>query len=107
MAYCGPRGIELDAFLRWSRRSQNAALEWAAHEARRCGGCGTHPEDWAENPHAHHAHLSEECPGCVSRSRLQRELKDSELPPGVQVVLAPMPAKDCPACGRRPSTRRP
>ncbi|RBY82683.1 hypothetical protein [Blastococcus sp. TF02A-26] len=97
MAYCGPRGIELDAFLRWSRRSQNAALEWAAHEALRCRGCGTHPEDWAENPHAHHAHLSDECPGCVKTHSAQQHFK--ELPPGQHVVLAPMPARDCPSCG--------
>lgn len=103
MAYCGPRGIELDAFLGWSRRSQNAALEWAAHEARRCSGCGTHPEDWAENPRAHHAHLAQECPGCLAHHRAGQHYK--ELPPGVRIVLAPTPAADCPSCGpaRRPT----
>jgi hypothetical protein len=37
MAYCGPKGIELDAFLRWSRRSQQAALDWQAFEGRGAG----------------------------------------------------------------------
>ena len=103
MAYCGPRGIELDAFLRWSRRSQNAALEWQARESRRCRGCGTHPDDWVENKHAHHAHLSDECPGCVALARVQdHETEHGKKPmrPGVNVVLPPGPAKDCPRCNR-------
>lgn len=99
MAYCGPRGIELDAFLRWSRRSQDAALEWSAREARRCGGCGSDPVEWAENPHAYHAHLSRECPGCAAVKRIQNQA--GELRPGVRVVLPQTPAVACPQCNPR------
>lgn len=101
MSYCGPRGIELDAFLRWSRRSQNAALEWQAHENRRCRDCGTHPDDWSENTHAHHAHLSDQCPGCLRSSSFHEKATsggDKPLDPGVRVLLPHGPARDCRRC---------
>jgi len=98
MDYCGPRGIELDSFLRWSPRSQDAALEWASYEARRCRGCGTHPDEWAENRYAYHAHLSDQCPGCLAAHRIQERFKDG-LEPGVTVQLPQIPATACPRCG--------
>jgi hypothetical protein len=101
MAYCGPRGIALADFLRWSRDSQNAALEWQARESRRCRGCGTHPDDWAEDQHAHHAHLSDQCPGCLRAASVERHFTDNgkkPLDPGVTVLLPHGPAKDCPRC---------
>jgi hypothetical protein len=106
MAYCGPRGIALSAFLRWAQTDQDAALEWAAHEARRCSGCGTHPDDWADNPHAHHAHLSDECPGCLARHRHTEGLGDRAKDPGVSVVLPRGPARDCPQCNPKGPPRR-
>jgi len=99
MAYCGPRGIALSDFLRWDDRSQDAALEWAAREARRCGGCGTDPDEWADNPHAHHAHLTRECPGCVAVSRMQKQA--GELAPGVRIALPQIPAAACTQCNPR------
>jgi hypothetical protein len=99
MAYCGPRGIELDTFLRWSPRSQEAALDWADYEGRRCQRCGTHPQDWAEDRYAHHAHLNQ-CRGCQEQQRLS-ESPDAKEGRGVYVVIASGPATDCPAC--RPS----
>jgi hypothetical protein len=103
MAYCGPRGIELDTFLRWSRRSQHYALEWQAYESRRCRGCGTHPDDWAEDGTAHHAHLSDQCPGCLARHRVEAHLTENgkkPMEPGRHVALPHGPAKDCPRCNR-------
>lgn len=97
MAYCGPRGIALSTFLAWSRSDQDAALEWSAHEARRCSGCGTHPDDWAEDRNSHHAHLSDQCPGCLARHRLEEHSKDGRKP-GVNVLLPRGPAKDCRRC---------
>lgn len=96
MSYCGPRGIALSAFLRWDRRSQDAALEWAAFEARRCHSCGTHPAEWADDPRAYHAHLSEQCPGCLAAHRLSERAKD--LDPGVRVVVPFGPAASCRTC---------
>ena len=68
MAYCGPRGIPLSAFLDWSPHDQAAALAWTAHEASRCPGCGTHRADWDEaqggDRHAYAATVRE-CQGCV------------------------------------------
>ena len=97
MAYCGPRALALDTFLQWPRRSQDAALEWADHEARRCRGCGTHPDDWAADPHAHHAHLSTSCPGCLAAHRLDENTRDKR-DPGVHPVLPRGPARDCTRC---------
>jgi hypothetical protein len=96
MAYCGPRGIELDAFLRWSKRSQDAALDWSAYEARRCKSCGTHPEEWAEDKLAYHAHISE-CRGCRQLQRLANtdQAKSGE---GKFAVMAGGSAKDCANC---------
>lgn len=96
MGYCGPRGIELDAFLRWSPRSQEAALEWAAYESQRCRSCGSHPEDWAEDPLAHHAHLIQ-CKGCQARERAS-EAPQAREGRGVTAVLSPGDALHCPRC---------
>jgi hypothetical protein len=62
MAYCGPRGIPLSAFLSWDDADQDAAIQWQSYEGQRCPGCGTHPDDWTDGngwvaePHR--------CPGC-------------------------------------------
>lgn len=93
-----PRGIALTDFLRWSQRDQDAALEWSAYEGRRCRGCGSHPDDWADNPRAYHAHVSEQCPGCLARHRLEARLGKDGLEPGEHVVLPHVPAAECRAC---------
>lgn len=101
MAYCGPRGLRLGEFLSWPQSDQDAALEWQSHENARDRDCGTHPEDWVGNPHAHHAHTTTQCPGCLRKHRLTEALTKGgkePLPPGVHVVLSPGPAKDCPVC---------
>lgn len=100
MDYCGPRGIALDEFLRWSPRSQEAALVWSAYEGRRCKQCGTHPDEWAEDKLAYHAHLTE-CRGCRQQQRLAAtdEAKRGE---GRYAVMAGGSAADCPQC--RPFT---
>lgn len=96
MAYCGPRGIALSDFLRWDRKDQEAALDWAAFEARRCGQCGTHPDEWADDKLAYHAHL-DECRGCRQRQRLANtdEAKRGE---GRYVVMSAGPAAECQRC---------
>lgn len=95
MAYCGPRGIELDAFLRWSPRSQEAALDWLAYENQRCKGCGTHPADWAESEFAFHAHAGE-CKGCARRQQMEASIGQDER--GIFAVLERGPANTCPQC---------
>lgn len=97
MDYCGPKGIELDAFLRWSRKSQDAALEWAAHEAARCRRCGTHPDD---EPGSFHAHL-QQCKGCQAQERAGEDpIVRQER--GVAAVIAPYPVTACPRCAPAP-----
>lgn len=95
MAYCGPRGIALDEFLSWSPKSQWAALDWMAYEGRRCKQCGTHPEEWADDKLAYHAHL-DECVGCRQRQRLAE--KDDAKREGVYAVMAAGGAADCARC---------
>ena len=73
------------------------ALAWQAHENRRCGSCGTHPDDWAEDKLAYHAHLSE-CQGCKQRQRLAQSETAQKAPEGVSAVLAAGGAADCPRC---------
>lgn len=97
MAYCGPHGIALSTFLRWDVSDQEAALEWQAYEARRCRSCGSHPEDWAEDSRAHHAHLHQ-CPGCQQTERLRQSNEAKDAGHGVQVVLAHGHAENCPRC---------
>jgi hypothetical protein len=97
MAYCGPRGIALSDFLRWSRKDQEAALEWATFEARRCRSCGTHPDEWAEDRLAYHAHLHG-CPGCRQLQRLSDSDQAKEQGDGVTAVMAGGSAGDCPQC---------
>jgi len=97
MAYCGPRGIELAAFLRWSPASQRAALEWQAYENRRCSACGSHPEDWAEDPRAHHAHMRQ-CKGCQAKQRVAESDRAKDAERGTQIVLAPGSGAHCATC---------
>jgi hypothetical protein len=82
MAYCGPRGIPLSAFLGWAAGDQQAALAWQAYESRRCTGCGSHPDDWdpelGGDLRAYRA-VTRICQGCVE---LQRRHADPELRDG-------------------------
>jgi hypothetical protein len=80
MAYCGPRGIALSAFLAWSQGDQDAALAWQAREGSRCGGCGTHEADWDDDNRAWvpEVHI---CPGCE-----QLEQARAAQPPGFRGV---------------------
>jgi hypothetical protein len=67
MAYCGPKGIPLSAFLSWDDGDQEAALVWQGHEARRCPSCGTHPDDWDPARGGRRDAYAAEvvvCPGC-------------------------------------------
>lgn len=92
MAYCAPRGIPLrEVFLRWPQEDQDDALTWAAHEARRCSGCGTHPDDW--DPDAggeRHAFRAEpyQCQGCVETQRTAEapEMQDGQRGMRVRLV---------------------
>lgn len=74
MAYCGPRGIPLSEFLSWREDDQQAALAWQARESRRCGDCGTHPDDWnpaeggSRDAYKAQIHI---CEGCVELQRLR------------------------------------
>lgn len=106
MAYCGPRGIPLSVFLGrvagpgdpvWLPEDRAAALGWQAFENRRCGRCGTHPDEWSEDQFAYHAHLTE-CTGCRQMQRLSAtdEAKQGE---GRYSILAVGPAADC-SCSR-------
>jgi len=96
MAYCGPRGIALDEFLRWSPSAQEAALAWQAYENRRCRSCGTHPDEWAEDKLAYHAHLTE-CRGCRQLQRLANT-DDAKSGDGRSAVMAGGSAAHCPNC---------
>lgn len=89
MAYCGPRGIPLSAFLSWSKDDQDAALGWAGYESRRCRGCGSHPD---EGPR--HAH-TDECPGCLKQEAATKAARDI---PGAHVHLAPGTTAECARC---------
>ena len=97
MAYCGPRGIPLSEFLRWDRKDQNAALTWQMHENRRCRSCGTHPDDWAEDKLAYHAHLAE-CPGCKQQQHRSKADPEAREGDGRFVVMQGGPAADCLQC---------
>lgn len=104
MAYCGPRGIPLSAFLEWPEWDQDAALGWQAHESRRCGSCGTHPDDW--NPkrdgdrEAYHAE-DVQCPGCRETQAYSAHPEvtlRAESVRGMHIRLAPGSRKSCPHC---------
>jgi hypothetical protein len=96
MAYCGPRGIALSEFLRWDVGDQDAAIDWAAFEERRCRSCGTHPDEWTDDKTAYHAHLTE-CRGCKQLQRLSKT-DDAKAGDGRFAVMAGGSAADCPRC---------
>lgn len=107
MAYCGPRRIPLSVFLgrvvrpgvdpEWLPSDQEAALSWTEFEARRCSHCGTHPDEWAEDRMAYHAHLKE-CQGCKQQQRRSASDEEAKRGEGRYVVMAGGPAADCPQC---------
>lgn len=101
MAYCGPQGIALSAFLSWPESDQEAALAWAAREARRCSGCGTHPDDWSEDlggsRMAYHAEYYI-CPGCTESQRMSESKQVEKAGRGVHVRLAAGGQRDCDRC---------
>lgn len=98
MAYCGPRGIPLSAFLSWPDADQDAALAWQAHEQSRCSECGTHAEDWlAEQAPVHWA--PQVCPGCQAKGRVVAELRDDkDRTRGLGVSAHGGPVSACPTC---------
>lgn len=91
MGYCGPRGIPLSTFLSWDQSDQDAALEWAGYESRRCNSCGYHPDEGGA-----HAHV-DVCPGCVELER-RREGEDLKNLRGAHVRLARGTAATCERC---------
>jgi len=93
MAYCGPRGIPLSAFLGWSRLDQEAALGWAAHEAARCSQCGTHPDD-TETAHPH----LRMCDGCRKLAQLTESSIAQNAGRGAHAELMRGSVKACPVC---------
>lgn len=100
MAYCGPRGIPLSVFLSWAEDDQQAALAWQAHEAARCRGCGTHPEDWPRDAteHRHHVEIYR-CHGCalLQQNAETAEFRD-QTRRGQHLMMARGPAVACPTC---------
>ncbi|HKN38787.1 MAG TPA: hypothetical protein VJ456_06740 [Acidimicrobiia bacterium] len=106
MAYCGPRGIPHSVFLgrvvgpddpQWLPSDREDAMAWSAHEARRCKHCGTHPEEWAEDGMAYHAHMTA-CRGCRQLQRLQNSKQAQEAGDGRSVVMAGGSAAHCKQC---------
>jgi hypothetical protein len=107
MAYCGPRGIPLSVFLgravrpgedpQWLPSDRDDALAWQAFENRRCRSCGTHPDEWAEDKMAYHAHLHE-CRGCRQRERLANSPNAQKAGEGSSSVMAHGSAVECPDC---------
>lgn len=89
MGYCGPRGIPLSTFLDWPQTDQDAALEWAGYEARRCQSCGTHPDEGPRHPHVRI------CPGCVAREATTKAVRGEA---GTHVHLAAGRAATCEQC---------
>ena len=97
MAYCGPRGIALSAFLSWSHADQESALAWMAQEARRCRGCGTVDDDFSD-PDAWHAETLT-CKGCLKLESARATVdKDAR---GKVTRLARGPEHSCPTCSPR------
>lgn len=106
MAYCGPKGIPLHEFLAWPQESQQAALMWQAHEARRCPDCRTHREEWFDEDgkptRPQHWH-QEVCPGCQAKQRAAADAeKDEDGTKGTVLVAADGPEHLCPSCRRTP-----
>jgi hypothetical protein len=104
MAYCGPRGLPHSVFLgrvvgpgdpAWLPSDREDALGWAAYEGRRCTSCGTHPDEWAEDKMAYHAHLGE-CRGCRDKQRLGAT--EGARGDGRYVAMAGGSAADCERC---------
>lgn len=64
-----PLGIPHSRFLSWDPDDQDKALAWRRYQSELCTGCGTHPDEWDENPDAYFGDFYT-CPGC---ERLEAE----------------------------------
>lgn len=71
-------------------------MGWQAHENRRCGHCGTHPDEWAEDKLSYHAHLTE-CRGCKQLQRLSNT-EEAKRGDGRMTVMAAGSAAHCRNC---------
>lgn len=75
---------------------------WQAHEARRCGDCRTHREDWvdADGKRITPQHWHEEvCPGCQHKQRAAAAAaKDEDGTRGTVLVAADGPQHSCTTC---------
>jgi hypothetical protein len=91
MAYCGPRGIPLSQFLGWEQSDQDAALAWQTHEALRCPGCGTHPDDKTSK----HFHINI-CPTCVQMDTTGSS--EAAKAKGAHLATAPGARSTCTRC---------
>lgn len=98
MAYCGPKGIPLSAFLGWSQADQDAALAWSAHESRRCQSCGHHPDE--DRPHTH----VNVCSGCRAVDAAGKS--EAAKVPGAHVRIAHGAPSECPHCRRMADLNR-
>jgi hypothetical protein len=101
MAYCGPKGIPLSTFLKWSESDQQAALAWQGHEARR-HSCGTHPEDWADptgRPVEAVHYVEQICRGCQVLQAAQERLEAGrDRTRGLGLVAHHGPRAGCTSC---------
>lgn len=81
MDYCGPRGIPHAHFLGgpagWTDIDRDLALAWQARQQATCRGCGTRPDQWANDPQAF-GWDARDCPGCYQLSRARKAISEQD-----------------------------
>lgn len=96
MAYCGPRGIPHSLFASWERADRDKALWWHIRQAQTCPSCGTHPDDWADDPWAFEA-APTHCRGCEVKGQADEDFEKhrKEYRRGTSIQLRrPPPAEE-------------
>jgi hypothetical protein len=78
MAVCMRLGLRHSEFTGWDRDDRDKALWFHIHEAQRCPGCGTRPEEWdpacGGDLHAYHMEPVH-CRGCEVKAGAESDFE--------------------------------
>lgn len=86
LSYCVPLALPHSQFKSWDEDDQDKALAYMDDKSYRCGGCGTRPDDWDDDPDAYIADVVV-CKGC-ERLEMERQ-NDVAKRSGAKVGLVP------------------
>lgn len=72
----------------WLPDDQDKALAWNRRQRELCSGCGTHSDEWKDDPDAYVGWL-ESCKGCERLEAENSNIPDGKASPAIKRFLVP------------------